>query len=109
MPTSSPARFRTGLPLLPPMVSAVETKLNGVARSSLSLPSSHRFGRSNGSLPPSAADLLECLAEGGVEGQHLAADLVALHDSERQPEGEGRVRGDADLPNALKRKSASVA
>src|SRR5436190_1117492 len=32
MPTNSPARFTTGLPELPPMMSAVETKLNGVPR-----------------------------------------------------------------------------
>lgn len=34
MPTNSPARFTTGLPELPPMMSAVETKLHGVVRSS---------------------------------------------------------------------------
>ena len=94
MPTSSPARLRTGLPELPPMVSAVETKLNGVARSSLSLPSSQRSGRSNGSLAAERRGLLERLAEGGVEGELLAADLVTLHDAERQPQGEGRVRCD---------------
>ena len=76
------------------MVSAVETKLNGVSRSSLSLPSSQRFGRSNGSWPPSFGVLLERLAERGVEGQLLAVDLVALHDAEGQPQGERRVRRD---------------
>ena len=33
-PTSSPARFTTGLPLLPPTPSAVQAKFNGVAGSS---------------------------------------------------------------------------
>ena len=37
MPTNSPLRLTTGLPELPPMMSAVETKLNGVSRFSLSL------------------------------------------------------------------------
>src|SRR2546425_4003948 len=37
MPTNSPWRLITGLPELPPMMSAVLTKLNGVFRSSLPL------------------------------------------------------------------------
>ena len=59
------------------------------------LPSSHRFGRSNGSLCRCFVGPLERPAEGGVERQLLAVDLVALHDAERQPQGERRVRGDA--------------
>ena len=40
----------TGLPELPPMMSAVHTKLNGVLKSILSFRSTHRGGRSNGDL-----------------------------------------------------------
>ena len=50
MPTNSFALFTTGLPLLPPMMSASETKLNGVFRFSFALRSSQRFGRSKGGL-----------------------------------------------------------
>lgn len=38
IPTNSFALFVTGLPLLPPMISAVETKLNGVSHVELSFP-----------------------------------------------------------------------
>jgi hypothetical protein len=34
MPTNSPARLTVGLPELPPMMSAVETKFSGVSRRS---------------------------------------------------------------------------
>src|SRR5829696_8627031 len=47
-PTTSPFLFTTGLPELPPMMSAVQTKLNGVVGSSRLFRSSHRGGRSNG-------------------------------------------------------------
>ncbi len=49
-PTISAFLLMTGLPELPPMMSAVQTKLNGVFRSSLSFRSTHRGGRSNGDL-----------------------------------------------------------
>ena len=48
MPTNSFALFTTGLPLLPPMMSASETKSNFVARLRFDFLSSQRFGRSNG-------------------------------------------------------------
>ena len=50
IPTSSPWRLITGLPELPPMMSAVLTKLKGVERLSCDLRSFHIFGSSNGSL-----------------------------------------------------------
>src|SRR5262245_10034686 len=49
-PTTSPYRLMTGLPELPPMMSFVDTKLMGVDRSSLSLPSTQRLGSANGGL-----------------------------------------------------------
>lgn len=49
-PITSPLAFTTGEPLLPPMMSAVHTKLNGVFRSIFSLRSTHRFGSSKGPL-----------------------------------------------------------
>jgi len=48
IPTNSPARFTTGLPELPPMMSWVATKLNGTLPSIARRLSTHRFGRSNG-------------------------------------------------------------
>ena len=50
IPTNSPARFTTGLPELPPMMSAVLTKLNGVPRSSAPFFFAHDGGRSKGGL-----------------------------------------------------------
>ena len=49
-PTTSPSRLTTGLPELPPMMSAVETKLNGVSsfRRPSSLASTQLGGSSNG-------------------------------------------------------------
>ena len=47
--------FTTGDPLLPPMMSAVATKLNGVSRFSLAFFSTHRGGSSNGYLFPCSA------------------------------------------------------
>ena len=53
IPTSSPLRLTTGLPELPPMMSAVETKLKGVVRSSWFLRSIQQFCGSwkGGTLP----------------------------------------------------------
>src|ERR1700757_3839931 len=48
MPTNSPARLTTGLPELPPMMSAVHTKLNGVEPLIAAFFPSHDFGRLNG-------------------------------------------------------------
>src|SRR6266545_4097676 len=49
IPTNSLLRFTTGLPELPPMMSGVETKLNGVLSSlSTAFFASHDFGRSKG-------------------------------------------------------------
>jgi len=47
-PTSSAFLLMTGLPELPPMMSAVQTKLKGVLRSSVFLRSTQRGGRSKG-------------------------------------------------------------
>ena len=41
-PTTSPASFTTGLPELPPMMSAVDTKFMGVFMSTLDSASFHR-------------------------------------------------------------------
>ena len=61
-PTSSPFRLTTGLPELPPMMSAVEMKLKCVCRkASLAAGESrnarHRGGRSNGGASPAVAAL----------------------------------------------------
>jgi len=56
IPTNSFALFTTGLPLLPPMMSASETKSNFVARFRFAFLSIQRCGRSNGGL-------LSCSAE----------------------------------------------
>src|SRR5262249_49723364 len=56
IPTSSAFLLMTGLPELPPMMSAVQTKLSGVLRSRLLLCFSHRGGRSNGGLFPCSFD-----------------------------------------------------
>ena len=50
MPTNSPALLITGLPELPPMMSTVETKLNGVSPAICSRASCQLFGRIHGSL-----------------------------------------------------------
>ena len=50
-PTISASRLTTGEPELPPMMSFVVTKLNGVSRSSRPFASSQRCGSANGSLP----------------------------------------------------------
>ena len=46
----------TGDPELPPIISFVVTKLNGVAKSSLVRPSTYRLGSSNGPLLPKLAE-----------------------------------------------------
>src|SRR6516165_660181 len=91
MPTSSPARFRTGLPEFPPMVSAVDTKLNGVFKSSLSLPSSQRLGKSKGSRKPCFFGPFIHAGKRGHIANRLLADLVALHLPESQPQREGGI------------------
>ena len=48
IPTNSPARLITGLPELPPMMSAVETKSSGVSRSRSFLCSTQRGVRFQG-------------------------------------------------------------
>ena len=52
MPQYSPALLTTGLPLLPPMMSAVQTKLNGVSWFSGFGGLSQVLGNWNGGLEP---------------------------------------------------------
>jgi hypothetical protein len=52
MPMNSPARLTDGLPELPPMMSAVLTKLNSVARLSADFFFSQRAGSSKSPLLP---------------------------------------------------------
>ena len=73
------------------MMSAVQTKLNGVFRSSLSLRSTQRCGRSNGGLLFVLLGLLVQAGERRLERDLLAVLLVALDRAERQPQREGGV------------------
>jgi hypothetical protein len=50
-PTNSPARFRIGLPELPPIESWVVRKSTGTSRSSRSFAATSAGGRSKGGLP----------------------------------------------------------
>jgi hypothetical protein len=57
-PTSSAFLLITGEPELPPMMSFVETKLNGVFIDKTDFFSTQRFGSSNGNLFPCSAERL---------------------------------------------------
>src|SRR5207249_1172624 len=61
--SSSPARVSTGLPELPPMVSEVATKLNGVLRFNFPLAASQRLGMSKGGLLPISSARLKAPAK----------------------------------------------
>ena len=92
-PTTSLSRLTTGLPELPPMMSAVDTKLSGVSRSSL--PADLRLVPARGELirrlVAVGLGMLEGPADRGERRDRLAVDLVALDDAEGQSEREGRV------------------
>ena len=104
MPTSSPSRLTTGLPELPPMMSAVQTKFIGVSRFRRSLRSSQLLRQGERLL---AAVLLGAVVRAGERrpGGHLLAVLaVTLDQSERQPQRErgvgigfGAEEGEADV------------
>src|SRR6476659_8664700 len=80
-PTTSLSRLTTGLPELPPMMSAVETKFSGVSslRRSSFLALNQLGGR------------LEGATDGGVRGIGLAVELIALGGPVGQAEREGGV------------------
>ena len=93
-PTTSLSRLTTGLPELPPMMSAVETKLSGVSRfeaaAFVGLDPARRQLRRGAVLPCALAcsKAPPMVVYGGIE---LAVDLVALDGAEGQPQGEGGV------------------
>ena len=75
------------------MMSAVQTKLNGVFRSSLSFRSSHRLRQvERRPCCPAPCDRSYSPSKVVNGGHRLAVLLVALHRAERQPQGERRVR-----------------
>ena len=91
MPTNSPLRLTTGLPELPPMMSAVETKFIGVAKSSWSLFAAQLAGKRNGCWLLCSADALESAVD-RRPGRNLSARLaVAFHLAECQAKRECRV------------------
>src|SRR4051812_4010941 len=69
IPTYSPALLTTGLPLLPPMISAVHTKLNGVSRSKGLGGCSQLWGNANGGFAPCKSECLNAppmVVHGGI-------------------------------------------
>ena len=92
-PTTSLSRLTTGLPELPPMMSAVETKLSGVSRfEPARLPRLvPARGELVGVLVAVGLGVLERTADRGERRDRLAVDLVALDHAEGEPEREGRV------------------
>ena len=92
-PTTPLSRLTTGLPELPPMMSAVETKLSGV--SSLSRPGVAGLEPARRQLVGVGVavgiGVLEGPADRGVRGDRLAVDLVTLDRAEGQPERERGV------------------
>src|SRR5437870_11867360 len=68
MPTDSFALFTTGLPLLPPMMSASDTKLNWAKRLRLDALSIQRRGRENDGLFSGAAERCHSPAKFSIAG-----------------------------------------
>ena len=90
IPTSSPWRLTTGLPELPPMMSAVQTKLNGVSR--FSRPCARASFAAGRTAPGCRAPRRGGRRRRSWSRAALHAQVgVALAPAEGQPQGEGGV------------------